>query len=360
MGGTNVLTAHRAVYTRYTMKILRMLAGVLLATLCLASEEASSFARVKVQDPKGFSGTLDVEAKGQLRKATVKWRGALTNDSDQLIRTASFCVVAKDKGGKIHQPRGQECLIHLWANNWAPGETRPFENEARIVLSNSKERADVSSIEVRAVDIIIGNEATQPGELSDTGLLPINCSSLWASSIRVFADRRFRPLVLDKESLTATFAFEGGETAGWSSSADIKNFTTASTAFFGPSWQSFRVDSASVYFQDQADGHCKPEVKVAFSGLAKPFLANNYQWYVLQSNFNLEGILLRELATAAKTAVATERDKGIAAISTVKLGDQLPAGDIASQLEALAKMFSSGLLTPDEFQQAKKKLLEVK
>jgi len=34
MGGTNVLTAHRAVYTRYTMKILRMLAGVLLAAAC--------------------------------------------------------------------------------------------------------------------------------------------------------------------------------------------------------------------------------------------------------------------------------------------------------------------------------------
>ncbi len=99
-------------------------------------------------------------------------------------------------------------------------------------------------------------------------------------------------------------------------------------------------------------------MKVAFAGLAKPFMARDYQWYALESNLALERIVLGQLETAAASAALADRDKGIAEIATKPVAT--PPGDLAAQMESLGKMFNAGLLTAEEFQQAKKKLLDPK
>lgn len=64
---------------------------------------------------------------------------------------------------------------------------------------------------------------------------------------------------------------------------------------------------------------------------------------------------------AVKPVVVPERDKKAipATMEAMPVGT-VPSVDIATKLEALAKLFTSGLLTAEEFQQAKKKLLEQK
>ena len=330
---------------------MRRFVLAIVACTSFGAEKTGGDYPVEIEHEKGqFSGKLSMTAEGAANKAKITWLATIKNTSIHNVHRAEFCVTAADKHGDPIKPDGSECVLRLWSGVWAAGASLTFKGNQRVMLSDSKEPVVFSSVKVKALEIY-----DQPPNVRH---LSARCPLLWAPAIKAFGDKKFRPLVLDKETLTATFAFDGGQDTGYSSSNSIKNYTTASTAFFGPTWQSFRVDSASLYLQDAPSGLCRAEMKVAFAGLAKPFMARDYQWYALESNLALERIVLGQLETAAASAALADRDKGIAEIATKPVAT--PPGDLAAQMESLGKMFNAGLLTAEEFQQAKKKLLDPK
>jgi hypothetical protein len=56
---------------------------------------------------------------------------------------------------------------------------------------------------------------------------------------------------MDKESFTATFAYDAGRIDGYTSRKMLNEYTNANTRFIGPIWESFRVDAASLYLREE-------------------------------------------------------------------------------------------------------------
>ena len=80
-------------------------------------------------------------------------------------------------------------------------------------------------------------------------------------------------------------------------------------------WESFRVDNASLYLREESPGACTAEVKMSFAGFGKP-LFGQLGWYAVESNFNFEKTLMDELESQAKTAASDDMDKAISQLPT--------------------------------------------
>jgi hypothetical protein len=116
---------------------------------------------------------------------------------------------------------------------------------------------------------------------------------------------------MDKDSFTATYAYDGGRIDGYGDAKQmLKSFTTANTAFMGPTWESFRIDLASLYLREEKAGACTAEIKMSFAGFGKPFMGT-LGWYAVESNFNFEKILLNQLEAQSKQAASADLDKAI-------------------------------------------------
>jgi len=129
----------------------------------------------------------------------------------------------------------------------------------------------------------------------------------------VFADKKFRPTVLDKDSFTATYAYDGGRIDTGSKNF-LKTYTTAYTGWT-MMWESFRVDAASLYLREDQPGACTAEVKMSFAGFGKPMFGK-YGWYAVESNFNFEKGMMDELEAQAKRAASDDLDKAISQLPT--------------------------------------------
>ncbi|MCC7495897.1 MAG: PEGA domain-containing protein [Fimbriimonadaceae bacterium] len=80
-------------------------------------------------------------------------------------------------------------------------------------------------------------------------------------------------------------------------------------------WDSFRVDSASLYLREEAPGTCTAELKMAFAGFGKPMFGR-YSWYAVDSSFNLEKAILDDLEGEAGKAASGDLDKAISQLPT--------------------------------------------
>jgi hypothetical protein len=278
-----------------------MLARIALAVIALSSLFAADSSKkipIEITHENGaFKGQFAVSMTGTLDKAKTEWNGSIKNTSDHKLFRAEFCVRAFDESGAQIKPGGEDCIINLWGWNWAQGVSLNFKGKRDVKVSEEKAPIAISKFTVTAKDVF----DTAP----NVRTLTTACALVWPASIRTFADRKFRPTVMDKESLTATYAYEGGRIDGYTNSREmLKSYTTASTAFFGPSWDSFRIDSASIYLREEKVGECTAEIKMSFAGFAE-------QWYVVESNFNFEKALLDEIGTQSKQAAKTDMDKAI-------------------------------------------------
>ncbi len=122
---------------------------------------------------------------------------------------------------------------------------------------------------------------------------------------------------MDKDSFTATFSYDGGRIDGYGPAKQmLKSFTNANTAFLGPTWESFRIDSASLYLREETIGECTAEVKMSFAGFGKPFLGT-LGWYAVDSNFNFEKVILDQLDVQSKAAANADLDRAISQLPTV-------------------------------------------
>lgn len=259
---------------------------------------------VEINHEKGsFSGQLSVSLNGSMNKAKTEWNATVRNTSPHKIFRVTFCVKAFDASDQQIKPGGNECVLTLWGNNWQPGASLNFKGKQNIKISDDKAPVQVAKYTIAATEVF--DRAPNLRSL-DVGCLPV-----WSSALRVLADKKFRPIVMDKGSFAATFAYEGGTIDGYTSKNVLKAYTLANTSAWGPSWTSFRIDSASLYLREEKTRTCTAEIKMSFAGL-------DYRngWYAVESNFSYEKALMDELEAQSKQAASADLDKAISQLPT--------------------------------------------
>jgi hypothetical protein len=294
-----------------------------------------------------FDGQIGVSLLGHMGDARAKWNGSIRNTSSITLFRATFCIKAWDLNGAQIRPGQDECVIRMWANNWAPGTTLTFKGDQKIRIGEGKAevRGAKFSIEIGEIFDRTPNQRT----------VPVPCEFVWQSAIKTFADRKFRPTVMDKSSLTATFSYDGGRIDSGVNNF-LKMYTNAYTGWT-VSWESFRVESASVYLRGEKLGQCDAEVKIVFAAFGKAMFGR-YGWYAVESNYNLEKSILDEVEAVAKTSARKDQDNAISQLPTSAPSGKSQDEGIAEKLQRLADLHSKGLLTDEEFKQAKAKLLQ--
>ncbi|MBC7928445.1 MAG: hypothetical protein H7039_22615, partial [Bryobacteraceae bacterium] len=115
-------------------------------------------------------------------------------------------------------------------------------------------------------------------------------------------------------------------------------------------WESFRVDAASLYLRADNPGTCIAELKMSFAGFGKPMFGQ-YGWHTVESNFNLEKLVLDELEASSRSAAESDLSRAISELPTSALAKE-STRDLTERLERLADMHTKGLLTDEEFKQA--------
>ncbi len=213
--------------------------------------------------------------KGTMNKAKTEWNGTLKNTSDHKIFRADFCIRAFDGSGQQVKPNGEDCVISVWGWNWPQGASVKWKGDQNIKISEEKTPVSVSKYTMTAKEVydIAPNVRT----------MNTPCSLVWPAAIRVFADRKFRPTVMDKDSFTATYAYDGGRIDNGSTNF-LRSYTNAYTGW-SMIWTSFRVDASSLYLREEKVGTCTAEIKMVFAGFGKP-LFGQYGWVAVESNFN--------------------------------------------------------------------------
>ena len=238
----------------------------------------------------------------------------------------TFCVKAFNVSGQQIKPGEQECVIRLWGSNWEPGKQLVFKGDQKIRLNDEKSPLQVSKYTIDAIEVF--------DHAPNLRQIDVRCPLVWSAAIRVFADKKFRPTVMDKDSYTATFAYDGGRVDSGSTNF-LKSYTTAYTGWT-MMWESFRVDAASLYLREEEPGTCTAELKMSFAGFGEPMFGQ-YGWSAVDSNFNFEKVLMDELQAQSGRAARADMD---------------------TAMKQLAALHKQGLLSEEEFQKAKAKLLQ--
>ena len=274
----------------------------LLVCMVHAADPPPQQVSVDIRHDKGsFSGQLTISLDGSMNKANVAWNATIHNMSSQQYFRVTFCIRAFDASGTQITPGGEDCLVRLWGTNWQRGAPLTFKGKQNIKIGDAKTPVQAAMYTVSILKIF--DHAPNLRVLED------RCPLVWSSALRVFADKKFRPTVMDKDSLTATYAYEGGRVDSGARQM-LKAFTTANTALFGPNWESFRIDSASLYLREEKPGNCTAEIKMSFAGFGKP-LMGQLGWYTVESNFNYEKALLDQLEAQSKKAASADLDRAI-------------------------------------------------
>jgi hypothetical protein len=261
---------------------------------------------VEINHEKGsFSGQLSVAVSGSMNRAKAEWNATIRNTSSNKIFRVTFCVKAFDATDQQIKPGGNECVLTLWGSNWQPGVSLNFKGKQNIKISDDKAPLQVAKYTVAATEVF--------DHSPNLRTMDTRCPLVWSSALRVFADKKFRPTVMDKDSFTATYAYDGGRVDTGSMNF-LKAYTTAYTGWT-MIWESFRVDNASLYLREEKPGTCTAEVKMSFAGFGKPMFGQ-YGWYAVESNFNFEKALMDELEAQSKRAASDDLDKAISQIPT--------------------------------------------
>ena len=159
----------------------------------------------------------------------------------------------------------------------------------------------------------------EPSTLSSTGNVrhfETRCGIVWRLALRSFADSKFRPTVLEKDNLIATFAYDGGMYKSYRSKELLKAYTTAYMGFWSI-WDAFRIDSASLYLSEEKPEACTAEIKMSFAGLRKQALSG-YQWVAVESNFNYEKELLDKVEERLWIKAERDLDNAVSQLPTHK------------------------------------------
>jgi hypothetical protein len=271
-----------------------------------AADEPPRQIPVSITHEKGsFDGQLSISISGALNKARTEWNASIRNTSPSSLFRVTLCVKAFDDKDQQIKPGNNECVLTLWGRNWGPGASLVFKGKQNVRISDDKAPVRVSKYVVLATEVF--------DHAPNLRTLEVRCPLVWASALRVFADRKFRPTVMDKDSLTATYAYDGGRVDRGSTNF-LKAYTTAYTGWT-MTWESFRVDAASLYLREEKAGLCAAEVKMSFAGFGKPMLGQ-YGWYAVESNFEFEKSLLDELELQSKNAARTDLDGAISQLPT--------------------------------------------
>jgi hypothetical protein len=196
---------------------------------------------LSIDHEKGsFEGQRQIARKGSLKKANIEWNGSIKNTSSQKIHSVIFCLKAFDTDDRVFPAGDEPCILRLSGNRWGTAAFQNFKGKQRLQISpQSKEIVRVSRYEVSAIEVF--------DHAPNLRHIEVRCPWVWTSAIRAFADKEFPPKMLDQDSFTANFDYSGGQIEAMiDSKRALKAFTTANTGWFGPRWERFRIDTASI------------------------------------------------------------------------------------------------------------------
>lgn len=281
-----------------------MTISLALGFVAFAVDTPPTTVPVAIKHEKGsFSGQLAMSLTGSMNKAKATWNATITNTSPHQIFRVTYCVKAFDASDQQIKPGGtQECILRMWNTSaWQAGSALIFKGNQNIKISDEKTLVQVRRFTIEPIEVF--------DKSPNLRQFVVRCPLVWSSAIRVFADRKYRPTVMDKDSYTATYAYDGGRIDGYTSKTMLKAYTSANTGFL-TNWDSFRIDSASLYLREEQPGTCTAEVKMSFAGFGRPFMGE-YGWFAVDSNFVYEKVLLDELEAQSKLASSSDLDKAI-------------------------------------------------
>ena len=227
----------------------------------------SLYVPISIKHDKGsFQGTLQIGAKGPLKKVSFKWNGSIQNTSPHKIHRAEFCVKAFGLDGSPFLYYGDECVIRLHGRDWGEGDALLFKGKQKIRINReSKAPVRVGGYEVSVIEI--------QDHAPNLRIIKAQCKFVWNPVIRAFADEKFHPTVIDKDSFTGSFRYSGGVITNDSDAKDtIRALTYAKTGIFTTQWSAFRIENTSVYLRDDGIDQCIAEVRISFAGYGKPFM----------------------------------------------------------------------------------------
>lgn len=284
----------------------RYAALLALGCLAVAADVPPVMVSVDTKHAKGsFNGTGAMSIDGSMNKAKVTWYATIRNTSPRKVFRAMFCVKAFDSSNRQITPGGEQCAIRLWANEWQPGAALQFKGDQKVKIGEGKEAVHATRFEVEAVEVL--------DHSPNIRYLTVRCPLVWSAALRMFADKKFRPTVLDKDSFTATFAYDGGRVD--SSAKDLLRAYTSANTGWTVNWESFRIDAASLYLREDKPGNCAAEVKMSFAGFGKPMFGQ-YGWYAVESNFNFEKALLDAVESQSAQVASADLDRAIGELPT--------------------------------------------
>jgi PEGA domain len=284
-----------------------------LSLTCVPTGGADSSRQVPVDikhENGSFKGELSVSIGGSLEKTKVEWNGTVQNTSPHKVFRATFCLKAFDSADHEINVAGSGCIVTFLGEQFQPGMSLVLRGKRHnIKISNDKAPVQVTKFAVVATEVF-----DEPPNLRN---LNVRCPLVWPSAIRVFADNKFRPTMMDKASYTATFAYDGGRMVGSTSTKMLREFTHDRSGILGPVWESFRIDSASLYLREDTPGVCTAEVKMAFAGFGKPLFQKFGSWYAMDSNYHFEKVILDGLKGQSNRAEKSDMENAINQLPTL-------------------------------------------
>jgi hypothetical protein len=138
------------------------------------------------------------------------------------------------------------------------------------------------------------------------------CSDIWSASIREMIDRKFQPILMDKDTGVATFSYVGPAiTARGLTDKDQAfldeyvrhdNFqfvhfkVKPKEAEVARAVLQLRMDSVSLTVSPVKEGGCSAKMTIGYAVLS----AVTKGWFVAESNFNQENAIFAKVADALK------------------------------------------------------------
>lgn len=292
------------------MRLRSALAAIMLALwvplVTTAAEAVSQQIPVDLVNENGsFGGAVAVLVEGTAQKARVEWNGTIRNTSPHQIYRATFCIHAFDASDVQIRPGGEDCFLRLWGTNWPSGAPLNFKGKQSMKIGEGKTPVGVARYAIVATEVF--------DHSPNLRTVVASCPAVWTAALRVLADKKFRPTVMDRDSFTAAYAFEGGRVDRGSTQL-LKAYTAANTSWT-VTWESFRIDSASLYLREDEPSTCTAEVKMSFAGFGKQMFGK-LGWYALDSNFNFEKQILDEIEAMSRQAADTDMDRAISRLPT--------------------------------------------
>ena len=196
----------------------------------------------------------------------------------------------------------------LWRYEWKSGLPASWKGSQKVAVGQDAKH----EVEIPHFQVSVEEMRTDPESVE---VFAQTCDRVWPVVLQAFIDEKFRPTVSDKDSLLASFEYEGGQTVAFLGTVNevVRAFTVGPTGFFA-TWDRFRIDSASLLLNRQPDGGCRAEAEMSFAAFSDGGFRKG--WFKLTSNNQFEKRILNATAEKLSRDYDADLDHAISQLPT--------------------------------------------